>query len=190
MPASDIRVIEPALAQLPEYVAALQTGWSPDNVRLAAAAAEELQKIDEDPGRFVASLTDLEAKGGSITLPDGSQIQRLPGLRRWLWDGEFCGSIGCRWQPGTPELPPHVLGHVGYSVVPWKRKRGYATYGLKWSLDYMRQQGLPYVVVTTEPDNLASQKVILANGGILIERFTKPAAYGLNNESLRYHINL
>jgi len=35
-----------------------------------------------------------------------------------MWDGEFCGQIAFRWQPGTEALPPHCLGHVGYSVVP------------------------------------------------------------------------
>jgi predicted acetyltransferase len=41
-----------------------------------------------------------------------------------MWDGEFCGSIGLRWLPGTEELPPHCLGHIGYAVVPWKRRLG------------------------------------------------------------------
>ena len=26
-------------------------------------------------------------------MPDGSFVPRLPGYRRWLWDGKFCGSI-------------------------------------------------------------------------------------------------
>ena len=70
----------------------------------------------------MALLDDREAKRGPVTLPDGSQVPRLPGYRRWMWDGEFCGSIGFRWQPGTSALPPYVLGHIGYSVVPWKQR--------------------------------------------------------------------
>jgi hypothetical protein len=50
--------------------------------------------------------------GEVLTLPDGSQVPRLPSYRRWLWDGELCGSIGFRWQVGTSALPPHVLGHI------------------------------------------------------------------------------
>ena len=86
------------------------------------AAREELAKIAEDPAAFVASLDDREAKAGPVTLPDGSKVPRLPGYRRWMWDGEFCGSIGFRWQKGTSALPPYVLGHIGYAVVPWKRR--------------------------------------------------------------------
>ena len=52
-----------------------------------------------------------------------------------------------------------------------------------------RAQGLARVEVTTGPDNLASQKVILANGGVLLGRFQKGAAYG-HKPGLRYAIAL
>jgi predicted acetyltransferase len=104
-----------------------------------------------------------------------------------MWDGEFCGSIGFRWQPGTTELPPYCLGHVGYSVVPWKRQRGYATRALQLLLPHARAEGLAYIELTTDADNLASRRVIEANGGTLIERFYKPVVYG-GAESLRYRI--
>jgi predicted acetyltransferase len=109
-------------------------------------------------------MEDREAKGAPVTLPDGSTVARIPGFRRWLWDGEFCGSIGMRWQQGTAELPPHCLGHVGYAVVPWKHGKGYATAALRALLPEAKSIGLPYVEVTTDPDNIASQRVIEANG--------------------------
>jgi len=182
-------LVAPKLKYLSSYKAALEQGWSPDNIRGTAAAAEELAAIAQDPDKFVASLTDLEAKGGLITLPDGSTARRLPGFRSWMWDGEFCGSIGFRWQPGTSELPPHCLGHIGYSVVPWKQRRGYATRALALLLPTLELLGLSHVYLTTDPDNEASQKVITANGGVLVERFKKPAAYG-GQESLRFRIAL
>src|SRR4051812_35992122 len=126
-----MRLVWPSERHLPGYIAALQRGWSPDNVRGEAAAREELDKIAEDPARFLEKLVDREARGAAIVLPDGSTVPRLPGYRRWLWDGEFCGSIGFRWQRGSNELPPHCLGHIGFSVVPWKRGKGYATLALK-----------------------------------------------------------
>jgi predicted acetyltransferase len=186
-----VELVIPGERYLPEYVAALRRGWSPDNVRGAAAAQEELVKIEDDPRGFLQTKADdREAKGGAIPLPDGSTVQRLPGFIRWIWDGEFCGSIGFRWQPGTPSLPAHVLGHIGYAVVPWKRKRGYATKALALILQEARAEGLPYVELTADPDNPASQKVIVANGGVLIERFQKPTQYGLGQEGLRYRIML
>lgn len=182
-----LRLIRPSLETLPAYVAALQRGWSSDNVRGKAAADEQLALIETDAARFVASLHDPEGKGAPVVQPDGSTMPRLPGTHRWVWDGEFCGAIGFRWRPGTTDLPPHVLGHVGYAVVPWKRGRGYATRALAMFLPDAREQGLAYIELTTDPDNLASQKVILNNGGQLVERFNKPQAFG-GGESLRYRI--
>jgi predicted acetyltransferase len=48
---------------------------------------------------------------------------------------------------------------------------------------------LPYVELTTDTSNAASQRVIEANGGRVVERFNKPAHYG-GAESLRYRIAL
>jgi predicted acetyltransferase len=181
-------LIKPTLEHLAAYVSALQRGWSPDNLR-DEARFEELAAIESDPGAFLVRMDDREAKAGPIRLPDGSFVPRLPGFRRFIWDGDFAGSIGLRWQPGTPELPPYCLGHIGYTVVPWKRSRGYAKAALALVLPEARNEGLPYVEITTDPDNIASQRVILANGGLLIERFNGGPEYG-NTEKLRYRIDL
>jgi len=179
----------PSIEALPQYAEALRRGWSPDNVRGRAAAEEQLIRIAEDPVAFVASQDDPKGEGPPVRLPDGSEVERLPGYYRWIWDGEFCGTVGFRWRPATAELPPHVLGHLGYSVVPWKQGRGYATRALALILPDARTLGLPYVELTTDPDNIPSQRVIEANGGVLVERFRKPAAYG-EADGLRYRIAL
>jgi len=184
-----MQLVAPSEERLASYVDALERGWSPNNERGLAAAQEELAMIAADPSAFVSSLDDRQAKGAPIAMPDGSTVPRLPGFRRWMWDGEFAGSIGFRWQHGTPELPPYCLGHIGYSVVPWKQRRGYATAALVGMLDEARQMGMPYVEVTTDPGNIASQKVILAAGGTLYERFTKPPQFG-SKPCLRFRIRL
>ncbi len=145
--------------------------------------------IEKDAAAFIARADDRAAKAGPVTLPDGSQMARLPGYVRWMWDGEFCGQIGFRWQPGTAALPPYVLGHIGYAVVPWKRQRGYATRALALLLPEVRKEGLAYVELTTDPDNEPSQKVITNNGGVLVERFRAEAAYG-DRDELRWRIML
>ena len=185
-----MKLLVPALPELDHYAAALRRGgfWA-DNIRREDSAREELAKIESDPEAFVASLDDREAKAGPVTLPDGSQVKRLPSFRRWMWDDEFCGQIGFRWQPGTSSLPSYVLGHIGYAVVPWKRGRGYATRALALLLPEARKEGLPYVELTTDTDNLPSQKVITNNGGTLVERFTKDDAYG-GGDTLRWRIML
>lgn len=184
-----MELVVPSLDRLPAYADALRRGFWSDNLRREESAREELARIAADPAAFVASLDDPEAKGPPITLPDGSTVPRLPGYRRWMWDDGFCGSVNFRWQRGTSDLPKHVLGHLGYAVVPWKQRRGYATKALALMLPQARQLGLAHVDLTTDPDNLPSQKVITANGGILVERFTKAAGHG-GGETLLFRIPL
>ncbi|MGH7604094.1 MAG: GNAT family N-acetyltransferase [Gemmatimonadaceae bacterium] len=182
-----IKLVCPSEKYLPDYVRALEHGWSPDNLRPEVAAGQ-LARIAKDAKAFLAAQNDREAKGPPITLPDGSVVPRLPSYTRWMWDGEFCGSIDFRWQRGTAELPSYCLGHIGYSVVPWKRQRGYATAALRLLLVEVKQEGLlPYVELTTDASNVPSQRVIEANGGEVFERFFKPAVYG-GAESLRFRI--
>jgi predicted acetyltransferase len=183
-----MELVWPSAGYLEGYVQALEQGWSPDNLR-PQTGADHLVRIARDPDLFLSELIDRMAQGPPITLPDNSTVPRLPGYTLWMWDGEFCGSIGFRWQRGTTELPPYCLGHVGYSVVPWKRRRGYATRALRLLLPYARAEGLDHVELTTDADNLASRRVIEANGGTLVERFHKSAAYG-GAESLRFRIVL
>ena len=185
---SKLRLVWPAAEYLPSYVHALEQGWSPDNTR-PDGGREELGRIRDDPERFVAEQVDREARGGPVVLPDGSTVERLPGYKLWMWDGEFAGVVGFRWRPGTTELPPTCLGHVGYAVVPWKRRRGYATRALAMALEEVRKEGLPFIEITTDEDNLASQRVIEANGGTVVERFRKDAAYG-GGLALRYRVAL
>jgi predicted acetyltransferase len=178
----------PSQIELPSYVDALERGWSPNTIDAGAGLAE-LEAIRRDPEAFLASLVDREATGASIPMPDGTHAQRLPGYRRWMWDGEFCGSIGLRWQPGTEELPAYVLGHVGYSVVPWKRRLGHATSAVQAILADAEAEGLRWIEITTDLDNFGSQGVIEGAGGTLVERFTYPTAYG-KGDGLRYRLEV
>jgi predicted acetyltransferase len=56
-------------------------------------------------------------------------------------------------------------------------------------LERARAEGLEYVEITTDPENVASRRVVEANGGVLIERFRKPPQYG-QNDGLRFRIVL
>jgi predicted acetyltransferase len=170
-------LVWPSPEYLPNYVSALQRGWAPTTER-REAAPEELLRINEHPAEFLAEQVDREGSGPAVLLPDGSLVRRLPSYKRWMWEGDFCGAISVRWQPGTPALPPTCLGHIGYSVVPWKRNHGYATHALALLLPELDVLELPYVEVTTDAANVVSQRVIMNNGGVFVETFQKPASHG------------
>jgi predicted acetyltransferase len=183
-----MKLVVPSREYLGSYAAAIRRGWSPSSSR-EAARAEELAKIADDAAAFVACEADAFAPRPPLRLHDGSYVARLPGFRRWMWDGEFSGSIGLRWQLDTPELPPWCFGHIGYGVVPWRRRRGYATEALRQILPEAKSVGLPFVYVTTTVDNVASRRVIEINGGVLLDRFVMDFVHG-GSEGLRYKIAL
>lgn len=183
-----MRLVIPAFEYLEEYRAALETGWSPRTSR-PKAAQEELDAISQDPDAFIASLDDPDGHGGDIQLPDGSFVKRLPSFRRWIWESGFCGSIELRWQHGTNDLPPTCLGHIGYSVVPPRRREGLATAALAALLPEARRIGLTAVDLTVDPSNIASFRVIEANDGHLVSRREKMPSYG-DGQELLYRIAL
>lgn len=183
-----MELLTPSIDQIPAYVSALQRGWSPDNLR-AEAAQEQIETISKDAASFVSNLDDPTAKAGPVTLPDGSKVPRLPSIRRWIWDDEFCGHIGLRWKPGTEELPPTCSGHVGYAVVPWRRGEGLASAALVAILPEAKSVGLKYIEITTSPDNQASVRVIEKAGGKFVRSYVADKALG-GHETVEFKIAL
>ena len=57
-------------------------------------------------------------------------------------------------------------GHIGYSVRPSERCKGYAKEMLKMALPFCREIGLDRVLITCAVGNVGSEKTILANGGV------------------------
>lgn len=60
----------------------------------------------------------------------------------------------------------HYAGHIGYSVRPSERRKGYATWMLGRVLPYCRSIGLDRVLVSCEESNEGSRRTILTNGGV------------------------
>jgi predicted acetyltransferase len=184
-----IRLARPGRELLPGYVAALEAGWAPSNIGGERLRLAHLAAIAEDADAFLESLHDPEAKGPPIVLEDGTAVPRLPGWTRWIDDGSFAGFVNVRWQAGTEALPPHVSGHLGYGMIPEKRGRGLATAALGLALGEVRALGLRHVVLTADPSNAASVRVIERNGGVAVGRGVEPAAHG-GREIIRFRIAL
>src|SRR5207248_81630 len=70
-------------------------------------------------------------------------------------------------------------------------RRAAVTPGAPWKLilGHARAERLRYVEITTDPENVASRRIIEANGGVLVERFQRPVQYG-GTDSLRFRIAL
>jgi len=78
-------------------------------------------------------------------------------------------------------------GHIGYSIRPSERRKGYAKKMLKMALPYCREIGLEKVLILCVDGNTGSEKTILANGGIYESTVHEPDR---NVDLKRYWISL
>ena len=78
-------------------------------------------------------------------------------------DSKILGSIQIRHE--MDESKRLYSGHIGYSVRPSERRKGYATRILKFAVDYCRTLGINDINISCMTDNEASRRTILANGG-------------------------
>ena len=80
-------------------------------------------------------------------------------------DGQAVGFLNLRLR-----LSDYLLeegGHIGYSIRPSKRSKGYAKEALRQGLQVAKEKNIQRALVTCSMDNPASRAVILANGGQL-----------------------
>lgn len=57
-------------------------------------------------------------------------------------------------------------GHIGYSIKPAERRKGYATSMLKAVLPYCKEIGLDKILISCIDSNIGSEKTILNNDGV------------------------
>ena len=87
-----------------------------------------------------------------------------------LSDDEVVGTI-CMRHYLTKDLE-EFGGHIGYSIKPSARRKGFATEALRLILELYKDK-YDEILIMWEDDNIASNKTILANGGILINQIEK-----------------
>lgn len=80
-------------------------------------------------------------------------------------DNKVVGIIDLRHHINHPILGTWG-GHCGYSVRPSERGKGYAKKMLRLNIQNAREMGIEKLLITCNVENEASEKTILANGGI------------------------
>jgi predicted acetyltransferase len=111
---------------------------------------------------FLEMLQILRDEESGTDLPVG----RVPATMLYGFiDGAIIGRVNIRHS--LNERLRARGGHIGYSVAPRYRKKGYALEMLRQSLDYCKRLKLSSVMISCADSNVASWKIIEKNGGVL-----------------------
>ncbi len=164
-------LVRPTLDAFGGYEDALMRGWAPDPRRTGDAAyvAAELDALRADRAGYLDRLLTFPApaESDSPTTPVNHAL--------WISDGEFAGKADLRFVPATGAVPDGVPGHVGYSIVPWKQGRGYATAALRALMAFARAKGLTGLQILCNVENTASRTVVEKVGGEVEHVGTHPS---------------
>lgn len=91
---------------------------------------------------------------------------RVPSIQFVLFGESGCalGFLNLRLRLNEGLL--NYAGHIGYSIRPSERGKGYAKETLRQGLQVAKEKNIKKALVTCSVNNPASRAVILANGGI------------------------
>lgn len=110
-------------------------------------------------------------------LPPG----RVPQTTYWIVvDGVCVGML--RMRHYLNEALRLKGGHIGYYIRPSARGRGFARQALALALVELAKVGEPKALLTTDPDNLGSIRVIETNGGYFGGQVRDPDGTELINQ--------
>ncbi len=139
---------ESFLEAITEYVAEnLEIRWNPDT---SEKSFEEF----------------LQAIAREEKTPSG---QRVPETFYWLVLGdEYIGELGLRHT--LNDSLKRFGGHIGYKIRPSQRCKGYGTRICQLGIIEARKLGITEILITCDDNNIGSQKIIEANGGILKDK--------------------
>ena len=113
-----------------------------------------------------------------------STASRIPLL---FFDIALGSAVTSAFIPIFNEYLEKYAGHIGYSVHPDERRKGYASEMLANTLPYCKGLGIKRVLVTCDADNEASRRTIVKNGGVYEKTVHEPEE---NVDIERYWITL
>ena len=108
---------------------------------------------------WLESNRDMEM---GLGIPDGwvPAVQLVAFAR----DGQALGFLNLRLR--LSDYLREKGGHIGYSIRPSERGKGYAKESLRQGLQVAKGKNIKRALVTCSTENPASRAVILANGGV------------------------
>lgn len=135
----------------------------------------------DEPDAFERLSSAVRDHAAGRGLPPGW----VPATLFWLFEDEH--PLG--WLTVRRELTDALAdfgGHIGYGLRPSARGRGYGTRMLALGLDEARNLGMDRVLITCDPANIASARVIEKNSG----RFASESHDANGRLTRRYWVDL
>ena len=114
----------------------------------------------------LAGFTAFTQRLNDLALPGTPRPEGWVAMTKLWWvDGEeYLGGLSIRH-----ELTDHLRelgGHIGYMVLPSKRRQGHAGAMLAAALPVAFRLGIDPALLTCDDTNIASRRVIESNGGV------------------------
>ena len=156
-----------------------------ERLMLIEPSEEYAEQIEEYRSEYTAQGLRVTYITGRIPGMDG--IERFEDIRDWLeycasmkgkitWymsvrkeDGKITGFCSLRHKLEYDNDDPEFASHIGYSVRPSERRKGYAEEMLGLVLQKAFAMGIDPVRLICSSTNTASARTITACGGVLID---------------------
>ncbi|MDO4739217.1 MAG: GNAT family N-acetyltransferase [Eubacteriales bacterium] len=147
------------------------------------------QAYAEEIGRYRAEFSAQSTRATYVQdrIPGLDHLEEYEDAREWLrlcermrgrisWylgiregDGRLVGCLVLRHRLEYDDDDPEFASHIGYSVRPGERGKGYAKELLRLGLQKAAEHGLHSVRLICLDRNTASSRVISANGGVQVD---------------------
>lgn len=163
------------------YLEALSEGFRVGANKPLSAYAVAEAKIR--PDHFFDGLANPSR---IVTLPNGEKVETPPSTILWWVDEHtFIGALQI-YHSLTGAMVAAYGGHISYGIRPSRRNQGHAKRMLSASLPVAAKFGIERVMLCVRSSNMASRRVIEANGGLFMDEV--PISYDVEPDILRRYI--
>lgn len=143
-----------------------------------------MNRIEQYQNNYKDWLDKLEKHSKKETIPEGKVINNTFFTIRKR-DNKLVGIISIRHELNENFL--NFRGHIGYSILPSERRKGYAYKQLLLGLEFCKEINIKRVLITCVDYNIKSSKTIEKAGGELENIIFNPTQ---NVNIKRYWIDL